>query len=809
MSELLLIDAGRFLARIALSPNASATEEFAAEELRRHLQEMAGLKSCYYGVAVNRSVGDGPTIYLHDAAQAAAAGIDVVALGLGPEAYRLETRHGNLYILGGGPRGALYGVYGLLERLGWRWYTPTVRHVPACKSVVVPPLAVTESPAFEFRDMWVWDCQDPAWWVRNRLNGWYTRVPEFMGGHHDYCGFVHTFYALLPPDEYFATHPEYYNLEEGKRRHEGGQICLSNPDVLKIVTARVLALMHDNPKLTIFSVSQNDCDGYCTCPDCMRIAEEEGSQSGPVIRFVNAIAAETCKQFPDKLIDTLAYRYSLDAPHQVVPHANVRVRVCSIGCCQGHPYGTCDHAESVRFLRALEQWGRRTDQIYIWHYATNFSHYLTPMPDFDELHGNIQLYRRSGVCGLFMQGMGEEGGGAESMALRGYVISKLLWNPDQDVWALVDEFLSAVYGKAAPHVRDYLDILHEVVRKTPTLHPSLYDPPGAPLFDPAIMGPAEAALAKGEKVARGAARQEIRLLRSGIAYARLGRVAGAHRLVGDRYRGEAELEDAAEFAQLVKLWRKAGVRRLREGEPFASGVRRMERSLGSHAVQRLTVGSQSLTVIPALSGRIHEWTAGGRQWLAEPDPTGVTSDGYTEFYQPPVGGLVEAGERFRVRQGAASLTLTAAAPELGPGLWLSRRYELKDESLVLRSHVENRDERTRRYAWGAGLHLVCPGPAAVVYRDAAGEKRIDWNTLADGLAAGRVLTGANLPLAAFHIEMDGWRITAAFSANITTVIIGKTAARSMLAIDFRSDIADLAPGQKWTFEHVWKCERNV
>ena len=64
------------------------------------------------------------------------------------------------------------------------------------------------------------------------------------------------------------------------------------------------------------------------------------------------------------------------------------------------------------------------------------------MPDFDELHGNINLYRKNGVRGLFIQGMGEPGGGAESMALRGYVVSKLLWQPDQPVWPLVDEPLA-------------------------------------------------------------------------------------------------------------------------------------------------------------------------------------------------------------------------------------------------------------------------------------------------------------------------------------------------------------------------------
>ena len=49
---------------------------------------------------------------------------------------------------------------------------------------------------------------------------------------------------------------------------------------------------------------------------------------------------------------------------------------------------------------------------------------------------------------LFMQGGGEAGGGAESMALRGYVLGRLFWNPDQPVWPLVDEFLGAYPGRS-------------------------------------------------------------------------------------------------------------------------------------------------------------------------------------------------------------------------------------------------------------------------------------------------------------------------------------------------------------------------
>ena len=503
-TPLMLAEGGIPRAQIVLPEGASAVEEYAAEELRRHLNAIAGAGP--YSWPTNRAhEGGGSVISLNDPAGAQAAGLDVAELALGPEAFHLETRGNTLYILGGSPRGLLYGVYELLESLGCRWFTPEITQIPHCPTCTLPPLCKTMAPAFEFRDMFNWEGSDPVWWARNRLNGWYTPVPEYLGGHIDYGLFVHTFYTLLPPEEFFTDHPEYYSEIDGVRRHEMGQLCLSNPEVLRLVSARVLERMRANPRATIFSVSQNDWAGPCACPRCAAMVAEEGAQSGPLLRFVNAVAEATSREFPHKLIDTLAYWYTLDAPRHVVPHRNVRVRLCSINCCQAHEYGTCDHPESARFLRALDDSGRVTRQMYIWHYCTNFANYPLPVPDFDEIHANINLYKRRGVYGIFMQGMGEEGGGAESMALRGYVLQQAAVEPRAArVLAAIDEFLAAYYGAAAPHVRQYLELFHARVREERTLHPSLYDPPTSALFAGEILPRAETALAAGEGLLRGA-----------------------------------------------------------------------------------------------------------------------------------------------------------------------------------------------------------------------------------------------------------------------------------------------------------------
>jgi len=76
----------------------------------------------------------------------------------------------------------------------------------------------------------------------------------FRKQHGDIEGYwsVHTFYPLMPPAEFFDTHPEYYSLIEGKRIHEHAQLCLTNPDVLEIIAERLLQKMRENPSNLIY-----------------------------------------------------------------------------------------------------------------------------------------------------------------------------------------------------------------------------------------------------------------------------------------------------------------------------------------------------------------------------------------------------------------------------------------------------------------------------------------------------------------------------------------------------------------------------
>ena len=144
-------------------------------------------------------------------------------------------------------------------------------------------------------------------------------------------------------------------------------------------------------------------------PGMCQIDQEEGSHAGALIRFVNAVANEIAKDYPEVIIDTLAYTYSRSAP-KTKPAPNVVVRLCSIECCFSHPLSECvqNTDKHKPFQEDMKDWAKLTNRIYIWDYTTNFSHYMNPMPNLHVLQKNIQFFVENGVTGLFEQGNGED-----------------------------------------------------------------------------------------------------------------------------------------------------------------------------------------------------------------------------------------------------------------------------------------------------------------------------------------------------------------------------------------------------------------
>lgn len=454
--EVTLIDAQHGPATVIVRQiGLSAPERHAVDELATALGRIAGKPFPVRDVGVQTPeaciiVGIGPA--------AREAFPEVPFDKLGPEEIVIRTHGRRLLLAGGRPRGTLYAVsHFLQQQCGVRWWTPWAEYFPHSDRLVVADLDVRYTPPFESRDPFWHPAFDARWAVRNFSNSQSARIPDEWGGCIRYRGFVHTFYSLVPPQEYFSKHPEWYSLVDGRRTADRAQLCLTNPELRRFVVERVKQWLRESPQAQIVSVSQNDWHRPCECDACRAIDEREGSHAGSLLDFVNYVAAEVEKEFPHVAIDTLAYQYTRKPPKTIRPRANVIVRLCSIECNFREPL---EAPANAAFAADIRGWAAICDRLYVWDYTTDFAHYLQPHPNWFVLGPNVRFFAAHHVRGLFEQGA-YQGYGAEFSELRAWVLAQLLWDPSRDDRQLIDEFLAGYYGPAAPFIRRYMTLLHQ------------------------------------------------------------------------------------------------------------------------------------------------------------------------------------------------------------------------------------------------------------------------------------------------------------------------------------------------------------
>jgi hypothetical protein len=495
---------GKAEASIVVDAGAGPVERQAAEELAFFLHIVTGADFPVSGDAPATAsrilVGPG-------AARSAVPGFDAAALK--PEEIVVRTAGRDLILAGGGPRGTIYAVYSFLEDVvGCRWWTPQASLMPRRPTLEIGPVDLRAAPPFEYREPYWYTAFDPVWAARNKLDGIVAGGDEARGGHQVYEGFVHTAYSLIPPEKYFKDHPDWFSEIGGKRTDHDAQLCLTNEEMRRELVKNLKERLRANPKATIASVSQNDCFNPCQCPACRAVDEEEGSPSGALLRFVNAVAADIEAEFPNVAIDTLAYQYTRKPPKITRPRPNVIVRLCSIECSFSRPL---DDPRNKDFYDDLDAWSKIAGRLYVWDYTTDFAHYVQPHPNLQVLAPNIRLFAAHNVRGVFEQGA-YESWGSEMAELRSWMLAKLLWNPALDPRRLREEFLDGYYGPAAGPVGRYLDIMEAAVLAAGDKL-GCYSPPEAKFLSLENLAAAWDLLGGAERRVRGTIEYARRVLR--------------------------------------------------------------------------------------------------------------------------------------------------------------------------------------------------------------------------------------------------------------------------------------------------------
>ena len=445
---------------IVTSQEPTITDNYAAQRLKYYLDMITGGdiaiitqdESSEYEIAVgntNRSATD-----FTDKADGS---------------YEITSTNKQLIINGAGNKGTINGVYAFLEKYcGCHWYEAKVIVTPQNSGLTVPAdISEEYTPFFEYTETDTTSAYDPEFSVANGLTGGiYKNLTAEQGSDVDYLGgSSHTLVnKYCKPSIYYEEHPEYFALHDGKRVTT--QLCLTNPEVLDIVTEEALTVLenkHDpDASLQILSITQNDNGDYCQCKDCAALDNANGSQAGTMLTFANEIArrVKATGKYDNVAIDTFAYQHTRKAPTNVIPRDDVIIRLCSIECCFGHTLDDLNCKENANFMLDLETWSKICNRLYIWNYNLNCDESVNIYANFGTLQRNTQIFYEHNVKGIYQQGVFYIAEcDAEFGELKNYLLTKLMQNPYMDFYKEMDGYLQAVYGQGGKYIREFIDIV--------------------------------------------------------------------------------------------------------------------------------------------------------------------------------------------------------------------------------------------------------------------------------------------------------------------------------------------------------------
>ena len=461
--------------------------EKAAEELRDYLNKITGAE--FKILPEKEFDGKSAAIFVGNTRFAKKKGIDFATFQ--PEEWFYQSKDNHL-ILGGHPHNGIdFAVYEFLEKeLGCHWFTFESEFIPKQTDLILREKTRRGKPAFTGRAIYM-----PPWdqaatpentakiWSNIRKNrGNLYHSPQIESKQYGNC---HSFYEFVPPSRYFKTHPEYFSMNrDGKRFHgsekgkSGGQLCLSNPEMAEAAYRQLKEFIRKDrsslPKEkwpNLYDISQlDDTHFLCLCPECRKITEAEGSDSGLVLTFLNRIAEKIAGEYPDITLRTMAYVSSEKAPKTMRPEKNVQIQWCDL-----YTRSDCYRPLESRFNAVqkanLEGWKAKGARLAVWDYwnmgIADGPYFKPPRVEtmIDAIPSDIRYFRKCGVETFFTEAETQIHRNPQNFYdLQNWLGYQLLNQPDQDEEKLIAAFLKHHYGPASAAMTEFLTLLRNAVR---------------------------------------------------------------------------------------------------------------------------------------------------------------------------------------------------------------------------------------------------------------------------------------------------------------------------------------------------------
>ncbi|MBQ4290092.1 MAG: DUF4838 domain-containing protein, partial [Clostridia bacterium] len=419
----------------------------------------------------------------------------------GSDGFSIRLADSCVYLIGNTSRGALNAVYDWIEEnLGVLWvradeeigtlYDPMTE-------VVAKVADYREKSPFEYRGWHL--CSTSSWATpkcelmlsRNKLNtesGIYS-APTLASIGVTKFGFTHNIKnMILQSPLYDPEITDYWQTDnKGERMtaETSYQINWFSENALQAVAARAIAEAQEYSLQYVFICEEDTKAGVCRPDDTVPFEyapgefinpEEENYNSTVVMTFINRVARIVKETLPDVTIATFAYKLIMTPP-ACAPDDNVLIvfapidedtptPICSYDIktkkgCTTRVRSYCDH---------IRTWADLAPNLDIYNYygcTRCAAEYERPI--WDRIQQDFRDYVSLGIIGVTPEGIVDSLGWSEgdlgssviwSMnTLTFWLFSKLAWNPEEDVNALIHYFCEKAYKDAAPIMERYYEVL--------------------------------------------------------------------------------------------------------------------------------------------------------------------------------------------------------------------------------------------------------------------------------------------------------------------------------------------------------------
>ncbi len=458
---------GNAICTIMIPADASLTQQFSAEELKKYLDRITGAS-----FPINKGTdATGSLIRLN--------------IKAGPpdedEAYLIEVEEGNILLSGNSDRAILYAVYDLLGRLGCAWYAPEfsvydghAEYVPDNADLVFRPTGIiSEKPRFSFRKLdvdggrthdadnlkkmidWMPKLRYNTLMIPVNMNNngrvswdkWRDQLtPELkkrgirieVGGH-GYQNFIN---AGMENGTLFKKHPDWFGKDSACNYSPSERLVFNttNPEAVNYFLSNIVEYLKQHPEIDVFEIWPPDVGRWHDCPEWNVYGEPQDRQALLANQVDSAI--KTVRK--ELRLQVIAYSHALSPPGKVTLNPDIIVDVCPIDQqFEFQIYDTSSENNSA-YVKEIKAWRDKfPGDLGIYSYYRKYAWRSAPNVIPDYIRRDMHWY-----AGIPVQGISSyaEPGDWFTYELNHYTLGHVAWNPDANVDSLASGFFRARYG---------------------------------------------------------------------------------------------------------------------------------------------------------------------------------------------------------------------------------------------------------------------------------------------------------------------------------------------------------------------------